>query len=225
MSVPTSDAALVPYVNNFYSRGNSAPADFGYVAAQMTQLGTLRTAYIDLMDAIAEGARSKALVADKNLAKANLLAYLRELYAFCAANTTVTPGNKELIGVVVRSDEPSPVPPVALAPVVAVKSVSNRIVRGTLRDATTESSRRKPLNAAGALILIAHGPTPPVSKSGWTVAGQTGRTTWVTEVPADVQPGEPCYITAMWYNERGEYSPAADPITTYLQIGPATEVA
>src|SRR5687768_5062231 len=82
MSVPTSDSALVPYVNNFYSRGNAAPEDFGFVAAQMTQLGSLRTPYINLMAEIAAGARSKSLVADKNAAKDALLAYLRELYAF-----------------------------------------------------------------------------------------------------------------------------------------------
>src|SRR5687768_9523723 len=194
MSVPTSDAALVPYVNNYYSRCNSAPADFGYVAAQITQLGTLRATYIGLMEDIAGGARSKSLVADKNAAKAALLAYLRELYAFCAANTAVTPGNKQLIGVVVRDGEPSPVPPVGLAPVVTVKSVSGRVVRGNLRDATTESSRRRPINASGALILIAHGPTPPPSgTAGWTVAGQTGKTQFVVEFPESVTPGEPCY--------------------------------
>jgi hypothetical protein len=191
----------------------------------MTQLGTLRTPYIDLMEELAEGARSKSLVADKNLAKDNLLKYLRELYAYCAANLTVSPGNKELIGVTVRS-EPSPVPPVALAPVVTVKSVVGRTVRGNLRDASTESSRRRPLNAQGALVLIAYGDAPPASgSSGWTIAGQTGRTNFVAQFPDEVTPGTPCYITAMWYNERGEYSPASDPITTYLQIGPVTASA
>lgn len=226
MAIPTTDERLVPYVNNFYTRANAAPTDFGFVAAQITQLGTLRTPYIDLMADIAEGAKSKSLVADKNAAKVALLEYLRELYAFCAANLAVSAGNKELLGVVVRKTEPSVVPPPGLAPVVTIKSVMGRVVRGNLRDATTESSRRRPINAKGATILIAYGATPPASGGpGWSVAGQTGKTQFVVEFPASVQPGTPCYIVAVWYSDRGAYSPASDPITTYLQIGPAAEAA
>jgi hypothetical protein len=37
--------------------------------------------------------------------------------------------------------------------------------------------------------------------------------------------GVPCYICALWYNERGEYSPASNPLTVYLSAPAAGEEA
>ena len=224
--VPTSDARLVPYVNNFYARGNAAPGDFSFVAAQMTQLGTLRTAYIGLMADIAAGNRSKALVADKNAARKDLLVYLRELYSLCQASLTVTPGNKELIGVVVRKTEPTPKPAPGLAPVMAVKRVDQNLATYTLRDASTQSSRRRPINAVGALVLSYVGETPPASKDvGWKTEGQTGKTQLVIEFPIETGPTVKCWATAMWVGTRGEFSPACDPVQVYLHVPPVAETA
>ena len=57
------------------------------------------------------------------------------------------------------------------------------------------------------------------------MAGQTGRTTFTVQFPNEVAGGVPCYISALWYNERGEYSPASDPITVYLSAPAAGEEA
>jgi hypothetical protein len=174
----------------------------------------------------ADGSRSKALVIAKNDAKNSLLVLARQLYAQVQVSATVSNENKTLIGVVVRDNVPTPVPPPALAPLVTLVSVTGRVARYKLADAQFPASRRKPLNAEGATILSYVGLTPPpTNDSGWKVEGQTGRTTFVVQFPNTVAPGTACWVTAVWYNRRGEYSPACAPVQTYLQIGPVSEAA
>jgi hypothetical protein len=192
--------AYAPLHNNFISANNLAKAD---------------------------GSKSKALVMAKNDAKAALLVYARELYGLVKAST-VSNENKTLIGVHVSDTVPSPVPPPALAPLVTLVSVVGRVARYKLADAQFPTSRRKPLNAEGATIMSFSGANPPPvppGGSGWNVEGQTGRTTFTVEFAGTVTPGTACWVTAVWYNRRGEWSPACAPVQTYLQIGPVAEAA
>jgi hypothetical protein len=227
MAVPTTDGPLAEWSTNFKTLGTATPADFSLTAGQMTSYGTLHTAWMAAYNAAkADGSRSKALVMAKNDAKAALLFFARELYAFIQSSQSVTNENKTLIGVRVRDSEPSPVPPPALAPLVTLVTVIGRVARYKLADATAPTSRRKPLNAEGATILSFVGATPPPSNdSGWKIEGQTGRTTFTVEFPNSVAPGTACWVTVLWYNRRGEYSPACAPVQTYLQIGPVAEAA
>ena len=231
MAVPTLDAPLAEWSTNFQARGTADPADFSLTAAQMTQYTTLHNAWMAAYNAAkAEGAKSKALVIAKRDAKAALLVYARELYALIQASLIVTNENKTLIGVLVKDREPSTVSAPALAPLVTLLSVIGRVGRYRLADATAPSSRRKPINAEGATILSFVGATPPPLPAsgvtdGWKLEGQTGRTTFQVQFSDDVAPGTPCWVTAVWYNRRGEYSPASAPVQTYLQIGPVEEAA
>jgi hypothetical protein len=227
MAVPTLDAPLAEWSTNFNTRGVAAPTDFGLSAAQMTLYTPLHTSFISAYNAAkADGAKSKALVIAKDDAKSSLLVYARELYAFIQASLTVSNENKTLIGVVVRDVEPSPVPPPALAPLCTLLSVTGLIARYKLADAQFPNSRRRPPNAKGATILSYVGATPPPSDDPmWKLEGQTGKNTFSVQFPSTVAPGTPCWVTVLWYNARGEYSPAAPPVQTYLQSGPVQEAA
>ncbi len=198
MAVPTLDAPLAQYSTNFQTRGTAAPATFGLTAAQMTQYTTLHNAYIEAYDAAkADGARSKALVMAKDDAKAALLIFARELYTLIQASLTVSNENKTLIGVLVRDNEPSPVPPPALAPLMTLVSVVGRVARYKLADASAPTSRRKPINAEGATIMSFVGANPPPTNDpGWKLEGQTGRTTFLVQFADTVTPGTPCWATA-----------------------------
>jgi hypothetical protein len=193
----------------------------------MTPYTTLHDAWMAAYDAAtADGSKSKALVVAKNDAKNALLVLAREYYGQIQSSLAVTNENKTLIGVRVRDSIPSPVPPPALAPLVTIVSVVGRVARFKLADATAPTSRRKPLNAEGATILSYVGATPPAANDpGWKIEGQTGRTTFTVEFPNTVAPGTACWVTALWYNRRGQYSPACAPVQTYLQVGPLSEAA
>lgn len=227
MAVPTLDAPLAQWSTNFNTLGVANPADFSLTSTQMTAYTALHDAWIAAYDAAkADGSKSKALVVAKNDAKFSLLVLAREYYGFIQSSLAVSNENKVLIGVHIRKTEPTPIPPPALAPLVTLTTVVGRVARYKLADATAPTSRRKPLNAEGATIFSFVGPTPPATdEAGWRNEGQTGKTTFAVEFPSTVVPGACCWITVVWYNRRGEYSPACEPVQTYLQIGPVAEAA
>jgi hypothetical protein len=218
---------LLNWANAFSPQITATPTAFGLVAGQATSYASTLSAYADaLLAATAENTRTKGTVAAKNTAKLDLIAASRQLAGVVAKHPGITDEQLSDLGLIVPDRNHGTVFPPAVAPIVASTSVASRIVRGTLRDATFPSVRRRPANAKGATILIAWGTTPPPSGDpGWLVAGQTGRTTFTVQFPNSVPGGMPCYISALWYNERGEYSPASDPITVYLSAPAAGEEA
>lgn len=222
MAVPKLDAPLAQWSTTFQGLASSDPGAFSLSVLEMAQYTMLHDAYIAAYNAAkAPGSKSKALVVGKDGAKKSLLAAARELYGQIQASKNVTNENKTRIGVVIRDAQPTPVPPPAQAPLMSVLSVFGRTVRYRLADATAPASRRKPLKAEGAIIMSFVGATPPPPRdAGWKVEGQTGRTTFIVHFPDTVAPGQACWVTAMWYNRRGKYSPASAPVQTYLPIGP-----
>ncbi len=220
--VPKTDAALATYSTNFLARGSSAPEDFNLTAPQMAQYAVLHDAFILSYNACrAEGLRSRGLVARKEHDKALLLRFARSLYALVQASQSVSLKNKTEIGVKVRPASPSPAPPPAHAPLVTLLAVSGRTARYKLADATAPSARRRPPAAQGAIILTHVGPNPPpADETGWGTRQLTGKTTFAVEFPNDVPPGMACWVVARWYNRRGQYSPASEPVRTYVQVGP-----
>ncbi|MDB5323162.1 MAG: hypothetical protein JWN40_4793 [Phycisphaerales bacterium] len=228
MAVPTLDAPLAEYSTNFQALGSAAPGEFSLSVGQMAQYTVLHDNWMAAYNAAKpEGSRSRALVRAKNDMKALLLSYLRELYGVIKTSQSVTNENKTLIGVtIVDRNTSSPIRPPAQAPLVTLISVIGRVAHYRLADATAPSNRRKPINAEGAMIRSFAGATPPATDGfGWRVEGQTGRTTFTVTYPNSVAPGTPCWVTVVWYNRRGEYSPACAPVQAYLQAGPVAQAA
>jgi len=225
MAVPKKDSDLVNYSTNFNTLGVAHPTDFGLTAAQMTAYTPLHTAWINAYTACnVEGGKNPSLVAAKNSAKAALLPYARQLYAVVQSSLTVTDANKRLIGVTIRKTTPTPTPPPADSPKLSILSVVGRTVRCQVEDRAFPGTKRKPGNALGVTILSFAGATPPAAGDpNWKLEGQTGKTIFDVQFANDITPGTPCWVTALWYNRRGAYSPACEPLQTYLQIGPVAE--
>src|SRR5262245_5210274 len=145
MAVPKKDSLLVNYSTNFNTRGVAAPADFGLSVPQMTAFTALHEAWLDAYTACnVEGGKNKALVAEKNQAKANLLPYARELYAQIQFSLTVTDENKTLMGVTIRSNQPTPVPPPADPPKLTKLSVVGTVVKYQVADLAFPDTKRRP---------------------------------------------------------------------------------
>jgi hypothetical protein len=226
MAVPKTDARLAEFSTNFNTRGSADPAAFGLSVLQMAQYSALHEAWISAYRAAAGGAKSKALVAAKDQAKAALLVVARELYALIQCSPSVSEANKALMGVTVRKNEPTPRNAPELSPMLSLLSVTGRVGFYKISDRAAPMTRRRPANAEGAVILSYAGANPPaVGEPGWKLEAQTGRTSFQVRFANDIAPGTPCWVVARWYSRRGQYSPACDPVQTYLQIGPVAEAA
>jgi len=222
-----TDAGLLLAANAFSSQATATPTAFGFSTSQATSLASKVDVYsLALNVSTNESTRTKGTVAAKNSARQILRAELQMLAAVARAHPGITDQQLEDLGLSPRDRHPSPVPPPGLAPLMTLISVTGRQARYKLVDASAPTSRRRPINARGATIMSYVGTTPPPEgDAGWKLEGQTGKTTFVIQFPNDVAPGTTCWATAVWYNGRGQFSPACPPVQTYLQVGPVAEAA
>ena len=223
MAVPTKDPQLVDYSTNFNTRVSAGYASYGYTEDQATQYTTLHTAFITANNAVAaaraSGTRSSALVETKNLAKANLLRYARDLSSLGQASLTLANAKKIELGITVKKTEPSPRPVPDKAPAVDLVSTVGNTVTLRLHDADDAARRGKPPLVDGAAVFSFVGAAPPTTEDGWKFEGITARTTVEVTFPASVEPGSKVWFTAYWFNERKERGPSSPAIGCNLPGG------
>jgi hypothetical protein len=229
MAVPTKDADLVSFGQNFSTRITASPSTWNLTASDATQYSTLLalfvTAYQANKNAFDAGTRSKSLATAKDTAKANFLVFARSLYGQVQSDASVSDANKQLLGIVVRAAPTQRQAP-ADSPKLTILSVTGRVVKCQAEDRAFPDTKRKPPTADGVTIMSFAGATPPPAGDPlWRLEGQTGRNSFSVQFSNDVVPGTPCWITCMWYCKRGGYSPACEPLQTFLQIGPLAEAA
>lgn len=227
--LPTIEAELDTWVTGFENQVSQAPTDYGLTNDMVAELTTKATAFRNARQAASVAAtRTPQVVAQKNQAKAELIAYVRQLVRLVQATPGITNDVRIALGITPRKEEYAPVPVPANSPDIDVLSVNRLTVRVHLHEASPAggSSRRgKPDGVAGALVYSYVGAEPPESLSAWKFETNTKRTTVSITFPPTVPAGAKVWITAVWYNPRGQNGPQATPISTSLQYGGMSEAA
>lgn len=220
--IPSREADLLGFAENFSTKITAAPTTYGLTAAQAAAFATLYTNFDDAMRALQDPVtQSPSFVAAKNAAKDALVngpGGIRALAAIVQATPGITDQNLIDLRLTVRDREPSPVPPPEFAPEIDVFPPVVRTVKIRLHNEKTIGRRGKPDGAIGATIFSHVGELPPALDdiAAWKLEMQTGQTTAEIEFPSTVPPGSTVWITAYWYNRRGETSPATPPVNTNL---------
>jgi hypothetical protein len=218
--LPSREASLVTWANNFSTLITATPTAFGLVAGQATSFATLNTAWVSAYNtAKAPTTRSPSNIQAKKTAKHALIANARQLAAIIQKYPSITNAQRSSLGLTVPS-APSPVPPPSDAPAMEITSVSGWTVNFRLHDATTGSKRGKPAGVSGASIFSFVGATPPGDISAWKFEGSTSRTVKLQATfDSSTAPGTKVWLTAFWFNPRKQSGPACSPVSTNLQGG------
>lgn len=215
--IPTKDSLLAGWSSNADEKLTASAVTYGCTPAQATQYHTLHLAWMAGYDAVvaakANGSQTKQLTQAKDTAKANLLEFAREIYAYVQASRTVTDENKVALGVAVRDKEPSPKPLLTYAPTMEVVSVFGRQVRLSITDGS-DTRRQRPFNANGVLLYSFVGVSAPAGAEGWVPEGALTKNQIIAELPESVAPGTKVWFTCAYFNARGS-GPACTPIFTY----------
>lgn len=223
MSIPLKDSLLVPWANNFATRISASGNPYSVSTAQQTEMTARTTAFVDaynaLMDARADGTRAASQTAAKDSAKDSLLELGRELYAFIAANTSISDADKILVGVHVRAAGASPVPAPTARPGIDLVSVVARTVTVHIHDSASSTKRGKPAGAVSAWVYTYVGAEYPSDPSLWQFQGAFNKPEAKIVFPDSVANGAQVWICAAWVNRRGETGPVSVPITTNVQGG------
>lgn len=218
--LPDKDTALLAWSLNFSTRITATPTAYGLVAGDATAYATLHTSFATALAAVDPGERSKSLVAAKNTARTTLKNSARLLAKRVEGTAAVTDAQKLELGLNVRS-APSPIPPPAYAPGIAILATIANTVKLRLFDATDAARRGKPAGVDGASVFSFVGATPPTETVDWKFEGNTSRTRIDIAFPSDITPGAKVWFTAFWFNERKQAGPTTTPIGTNIPGGAA----
>lgn len=219
--LPSRDALLLDWSNNFHSMISSSPTTYGLTAGQATSYGTLNTSWSNAYTtATAPSTRTRGTIAAKNAARTLLKANARFLARIVQATATVTAQQKIDLGLTARDVIPSPINPPTEAPVLEIVAALGRTLKVNLRSVGSDR-RGKPDGVHGASLFSFVGATPPADIEAWTFQGSTTRTSFDVEFAPAVPAGSQVWLTAFWFNPRSQSGPACTPISAYIAGGVA----
>lgn len=220
---PGREGDLITSSANFGTKITATPLIFGLSAPQATSFNAVQVSFVSAHTVANDPlTRSHANIIAKDAAKSALLASYRQLAGIVQRFPGTTNFMRAELGIPLRSAEPTPIPPPASAPLVAIKSAVGRTLTVRLIDIANPTRRGKPAGVSGAAVFSFVGTgtgAPPADLSNWKFEGNTGRTTVGIVFPSSVASGATAWVIAYWFNPRKQAGPASDPISANLPGG------
>jgi hypothetical protein len=219
--VPTRESLLVTFTNNFSEQLTAKFAQVGRLATDATAFAALNTVWANAYSvAIEPVTRTKSTVAAKNAAKRACVAKLRELSALIQKFSGTTDALRADFGLNPPKQR-SPIGiPTEIPKILVFERVGEKVY---IRLLDASDRRTMPVGVQGARVFTYVGPTPPASVDDWRNEGQTTRSEVELEFN-NVPAGSTVWVTAAYYNPRGQLGTACNPISTVI-AGGALQIA
>ena len=212
--LPAKDAELVTWSNNLSSMLSTGFATYGITSAQATAFATLNTAWVAAYNLAAnDGTRTPAAIITKNQARYNMVQNARVLAGIIQKFPGTTNTMRSALGLTVERVR-TPIPPPGISPTIDVLSVDARNVK--LRIHAGSLRRGKPAGVAGMAVFSYVGATPPEDITAWKFEGNTTVTQFIVAFDAATPAFSRVWLTAFFFNPRGQSGMACEPISTYL---------
>lgn len=216
---PSREGDLITSSGNFDTKITATPVVFGLSVPQAASFHTLQAAFVAAHTVANDPlSRSHANIVAKNAAKDALIANYRLLAGIVQRFPGTTNFMRAELGLPLRN-LPSPIPPPAGAPLIAVLSAVGRTARIRLIDVANPTRRAKPAGVSGASVFSFIGAAAPADLADWTFEGNSGRTTLGVAFPSSVPAGATAWFCAFWFNPRKQAGPNSAPVSTNLPGG------
>ena len=213
-----TDAELLAGAANFSTLITAAPGPLGLSAGQATFYATLNASYATSYAAATNpGTRTKAAIATKDTARANLVANSRQLANIIYSTVGVTNTQRVLLGLK-ENIKPSPVPQPSSAPLVDFISTVSRTVKIRIHDGTTPK-KSKPAGVKSASVYSFVGLTAPANVDAWKYEGNANKSVFDITFPDSVANGALIWVAAIWKNAKNQSGPPSDPISINIPGG------
>ena len=218
--IPTSDAGLLSWSNNFSTKITATPTAYGLTAANATAYAAAQSAYAtSYAAAINPSTRGPLAVNNKNVARASLVSVSRHMAMQVQGTMTVTSSQKLELGLNPRTTFPSPIP-VPMQAGMEVLKVSGNVVRVRAYNPADPTRRAKPDGVSSITVMSYVGASAPAADGPWYFQGTTTRPTFdVAFVGESAVAGAKVWLTCFFANPRGLSGQACPPISTNLQSG------
>ena len=221
--VPGRELDLEAYCSNQIAKITPTPQAWGTSPSDLESYNEAFLAFSAVLAASRDPAtRTHAVVVAKSDARKRVIAEARKIAATVQACREVTNSMRAQIGLTIRKEEPTPIGIPFEAPVAEVKNRLGTMVEVRVHGGT---GRPRPHGVAGCALFSFVGAVPPAELKAWTFEGDCTRSTAEITFDAALPPGTTVWITAAWYNPRGQRGPACAPISTFLAGGAMAQAA
>ena len=216
-SFPRNTKDLIAWSGPFITTLSDDPPAFGATIDQCADYKTTRDRLVSAWDVV-NAAETDTRPARVRLgdAKRHLVNATRSLVDVLQAWPQQTDENRAKLKLHIRDRTPTRKPRPKHPPLVEMLAQRGRTVEFRLRDATDENRRGRPVNVAGASVLSHVGDAPPDDVEGWKFEGIITKVKFPVEFPSTVAPGSKVWVTAVWFNDRGESGPPSRPFGTHI---------
>jgi hypothetical protein len=209
-----SDTDLLAWSNSFSAHLLASPTVYGITEGQASAYQDLNTAFDTALTAWRDpSTRTPIAMANKTAARDNLLAMAKYLVNSINSSPDTTDAQRDELGIKARK-KPSPIPAPSNSPIVEVLSVAGRVVTIGLH-ATEGSKRGKPTNVKGASVFTFVGAVAPTDPAAWKFEGLITKTKFDLSFIGPTE-ASTVWVTANWFNERGETGVACNPVSINL---------
>jgi hypothetical protein len=224
-----TDTELAYSAGTFVGALEASPATYHVTADQVTAVETASNAFDDALAAWTDNAtRTPVAMANKTAARETLLGLLAYLVNTINSNPATTDAQRDALGIRARKT-PTPTPAPTTSPIIDVIATAGRIVTIGLH-ATEAGKRGKPSGVKGASVFTHVGATAPTDPAAWKFEGLITRTKFEISFEGSTA-ANTVWITANWYNEKGQTGPACSPVSinlpaaTVLPLGENLKIA
>lgn len=217
--LPTREAELLVWAQNFKDKLVGSPAAYGLTEAQVEPVND---AFGEFQTALAmtqnPATRTKPNIATKNNFKKAMLESIRLTVGTIQNWPNMTDAKRDDLRIPVRDRQPTPVPVPEDMPTLRIAKVSGRLLDLDVLDG--ENQKRKPVGARSAwlwtFVATADQPNPPAELTAWQFRGGTTRSNPQVLFEESVEPGAKVWVTAQWVNPRDMPGPACAPQMTRI---------
>jgi hypothetical protein len=207
--LPRRDADFLAFAQNFAGQVSADPAALGLSGSDVGALAVLCDAFVSAFAASRDPMmRTRGRIAAKDSARALLAAEMRALARRIGANLSVSDAQRIELGLTPRSAVPVYSGPPRTRPLLSVRPLRGNRARVRLSDAQSPTHRGKPPGAVGAVLLIRIGAGEGSAEGAFAYAGLATKAIHTIQLPRQAVSQE-VWITARWFNLRGEEGPQA----------------
>ena len=212
-----SNADLLLWSNDFSRQLTVSPGTYGVTAEQASEFAAANTTFDNALVAWRNNAtRTPITSATKKAARESLLGLARYLVSSINSNPAATDAQREALGIRIRKS-PSTIPAPTAIPLLDVVAIAGRRVTIELR-ASDGSRRGKPVGVKGASLFTFVGENAPTDSSMWKFEGLTTKTRLELDFE-NTTSANVAWVTANWFNERGEVGTSCAPVNVSLPVG------
>jgi len=214
--IPTADAEFAVWLKNFLQYASANLVALGLAAPDLTPAQTAATtwdtdyaAHLTAQNA-AQGARQT-----KDAARKAVVDLLRPLVQRIQTTGTVKDGDREKLGITVKSTSRKAAATPETRPVVTVDTSQRLRHIITFVDETTPNTRAKPEGVSGGEVSVKVGGPPPVDPDECVYLATDTRTPYTAEYEG-ADGGKVAHYMLRWVNTRGERGPWSQTVSATI---------